>query len=240
VIQRVLSRVLIVGLLAGLVAGLAIAALQHVTTTPLIKAAEIYETAQHSHDSAEPGAGAAHEWEPAEGFERTAATTIATIATAVGYAFILLAMLLAADEPLEPKRAMAWGVCAFFSTGIATGLGLAPQLPGAAETDLVARQIWWLSTAALTGAGLYALLRIDTVVAKAVGVGMIMAPHIIGAPQPAAPESTVPAELAARFAASSLALHALTWILAAALVGHFWRLLAEKDLAAAAQPDALT
>jgi cobalt transporter subunit CbtA len=237
VIQRVLSRVLIVGLLAGLVAGLAIAALQHVTTTPLIKAAEVYEMAQHSHESAETPA--AHAWEPAEGLERTAATSIATIATAVGYAFILLALLLVADEPIEPKRAMVWGVCAFLATGVATGLGLAPQLPGAAESDLVARQIWWVSTAALTGGGLYALLRVDSVIAKLIGVAFILASHVVGARQTAAPESTVPAELAARFAASSLALHALTWILSAALLGLFWRLFSERDLAAAAQPDVI-
>jgi predicted cobalt transporter CbtA len=80
VTQRVLPRVLMVGLLAGFVAGLAIAALQHVTTTPLIKAAEVYETAQHKH---EPGAQTPA-WEPAEGLERTAATTVATVATTVG------------------------------------------------------------------------------------------------------------------------------------------------------------
>jgi cobalt transporter subunit CbtA len=144
--------------------------------------------------------------------------------------------LLAANEPIEPRRAMSWGVCAFLATGLATGLGLAPQLPGAAETDLVARQTWWLSTAVLTGAGLYALLRLEPLVAKLAGVAMIVAPHLFGAPQPAAPESAVPAELAARFAAASLALHALAWILAALLVGLLWRLFAERDLAAA-QPD---
>ncbi len=232
--ERVLSRVLMVGLLAGLIAGLAIAALQHVTTTPLIRAAEVYETAQHNHETA--AAPEAPAWEPAEGFERTAATSIATVATTVGYAFILLALLLAANEPIEPKRAMSWGVCAFLATGLATGLGLAPQLPGAAETDLVGRQLWWLSTAALTGGGLYALLRLEPLFAKLAGLVMIVAPHIVGAPQPATPESTVPAELAARFAAASLTLHALTWILAALLVGVLWRLFAERDLAAA-QPN---
>jgi cobalt transporter subunit CbtA len=220
-----------VGLLAGLIAGLAIAALQHVTTTPLIKAAEVYETAQHHHDGATAPETPA--WEPAEGFERTAATSVATVATAVGYSFILLALLLAAHEPIEPTRAMNWGVCAFLATGLATGLGLAPQLPGAAETDLVARQIWWLSTALMTGAGLYALLRLESPFVKLAGLAMIVAPHVVGAPQPAAPASTVPAELAAQFAAASLTLHGLTWILASLLVGVLWRLFAERDLASA-------
>jgi cobalt transporter subunit CbtA len=229
--QRVISRVLIVGLLAGLVAGLAVAALQHVTTTPLIKAAEVYEAAQHKHEASAEPAG----WEPAEGFERAAATSVATVVTSVGYALVLIALLLVANEPIKPKRAMVWGVCAFLATGLATGLGLAPQLPGAAETDLVARQLWWIGAAASTGAGLYVVLRLESIFAKLAGVALIVAPHIIGAPQPAAPESTVPAEFAARFAAASLALHALTWILTALLVAVIWRFLAERDLSAAQQ-----
>jgi len=228
----VISRVLIVGLLAGLVAGLAVAALQHVTTTPLIKAAEVYEAAQHKHEADEAPAA----WEPAEGFERTAATSVATVATAVGYALVLLALLLLANEPIEPKRAMAWGLCAFLATGLATGLGLAPQLPGAAETNLLTRQIWWIGTVASTGAGIYVVLRIDSIFAKIAGVVLIIAPHLIGAPQPARPESAVPAEFAARFASASLTLHAVTWILTALLVAVIWRLFAERDLSSA-HPD---
>ncbi len=213
-----IQRVLAIGLIAGLVAGLAIAALQHVTTTPLIIAAEVYETAQRGHD--EP---ASEGWKPAEGVERAAATSIATIATASGYAMILLGMMLVAGDAIEPRRAVAWAACGFAATGLATGLGLAPQLPGAAETDLALRQIWWAATAAATGAGLFALLRRDETIAKIVGVLLIAAPHLVGAPQAATPQSTVPAELAARFAASSLAVQAGTWILAGLLAGVLWR-----------------
>nr|WP_207783284.1 CbtA family protein [Methylosinus sp. RM1] len=234
----VIQRLLAVGLLAGLLAGLAVAALQNVTTTPLILAAEVYETAaeqahaggeahQHEH-AAEPT------WEPTPGLQRTAATSVATSVTAVGYAFVLLALMLLSGETIEPKRAALWGACAFASTGLATSLGLAPELPGSAAGDLAARQFWWIGTAAATGAGLFAVLRVERPLIKALGVALIIAPHFIGAPQPPAPESTAPAELAARFAAASLAIHAITWILVGAAVGFVWRRLPTKAGAEAA------
>lgn len=219
-----ISRVLAVGLIAGLVAGLATAALQQVTTTPLILAAEVYESARHSH--AEP---LAEGWKPAEGAQRIAATSVADVATAAGYALILLAMMLVAGDTIKPRRALAWAACAFAATGLATGLGLAPQLPGAAETDLFARQLWWVGTAAATGAGLFALLRRDEAVAKVLGASLLALPHVLGAPRPAAPESVVPAELAARFAAASLTVQAIMWALAAALVGVLWREFQARD-----------
>ncbi|MGD9541486.1 CbtA family protein [Methylocystis sp.] len=216
-----IARVLTTGLVAGLVAGLAVAALQHLTTTPLILAAEVYETAQHAHDGAEAGAALS-------GLSRTAATSVATIAVSIGYALILLAAMLLSGDAIAPRRAALWGACTFAATGLATSLGLAPQLPGMAETDLAARQIWWLATAFATGAGLFALLRLDSAAAKFVGVALIVAPQFF-APTPAAPESTAPAELAARFAASSLAIQAISWALAGALAGLVWRLLSRES-----------
>lgn len=216
-----IGRILAAGLLAGLVAGLAVAALQHVTTTPLILAAEVYEAAQHAHATAEHAAPAA------EGLRRTVTTSVATISVTAGYALILLAAMLLSGDAIDPRRAALWGVCAFAATGLATGLGLAPQLPGAAETDLAGRQIWWLAAAASTGAGLYALLRLDSPIARLAGAAMIVAPQFF-APTPATPESAVPAELAARFASASLAVQAASWVLAGAIAGICWRLMARE------------
>ncbi|PWB80140.1 MAG: cobalt transporter [Methylocystaceae bacterium] len=231
-----IQRLLMVGVIAGLAVGLAIAALQHVTTTPLIVAAEVYETAaEHAHggDAGAHEQAEAHGWEPAPGLERTAATSVATSVTAIGYALVLLALMLLANEPIEPGRAALWGACAFAATGLATSLGLAPELPGSAVGDLVSRQIWWVATAAATGSGLFALLRIEAPLVKLAGVALIAAPHLVGAPEPAAHASTVPAELAARFAATSLVVHALTWILVGAGVGFVWRFLAKETTEAA-------
>jgi cobalt transporter subunit CbtA len=223
----VIARLLAAGLGAGIVAGLAVAALQHVTTTPLILAAEVYEAAQHAHDAAAEHAGPA-----LEGLRRTAATSVATIAVSIGYALILLAGMLFAGDRIGPRRAALWGACAFAATGLATSLGLAPQLPGAAETDLAGRQLWWIATAASTGVGLYALLRLDSVALRAFGVALIVAPHFFW-PTPAAPESTVPAELAARFAAASLTVQAACWVLAGVFAGVMWRLVSHDDTEAA-------
>jgi len=216
----VIARIVAAGLIAGVVAGLAVAALQHVTTTPLILAAEVYETAQHAHDAAAEHASPAF-----EGLRRTAATSLATVAVSTGYALILLAGMLFSGDVIHPRRAALWGACAFAATGLATSLGLAPQLPGAAETDLAGRQMWWLATAVSTGGGLWALLRLDAWAAQLAGAALIVAPHFF-TPKPAAPESTAPAELAAQFAASSLAVQAVSWILAGALAGVAWLLLA--------------
>jgi len=228
--HAVLQRLLVVGLVAGLVAGLAVAALQHLTTTPLIVAAEVYEHARHVQEAAVSGV-AAHEDVAQSPALRTLSTSLATAITCIGYALTLLALMLFADEAIDARRAALWGACAFAATGLATGLGLAPQLPGAAETDLVARQIWWLATAAFTGAGLYALLNMQAVWAKALGAALLLAPHLYGAPQPAAPESTVPAELAARFTAASLTTQAVAWVLAGALAGLLWRNFARRESA---------
>ena len=109
-----LMRILATGLVAGVLAGGAVAGLQYVTTTPLILMAETYEKAEaaapvsapdaakaaHSHDAATPAhshGAEAEEWAPEDGLERTAFTTLATVSAAIGFAFILLAVILASE-----------------------------------------------------------------------------------------------------------------------------------------------
>jgi cobalt transporter subunit CbtA len=206
-------RILAAGGIGGIGAGIAVAALQHVTTTPLILSAEVYETAQHLHQHAAEAMAPA-----AESLRRTAMTSLSTIVVSMGYALVLLAGMLFAGDRITARSAALWGACAFAATGLAPAIGLAPQLPGAAETDLAGRQLWWIATAATTATGLYAILRFDDRLAQAIGLFLLTAPHLF-TPTPALPESTVPAELAARFAAASLVLQAITWTLAGALAG---------------------
>jgi cobalt transporter subunit CbtA len=219
----VITRVLAAGVVGGIVTGLVVAALQHVTTTPLILTAEVYEAAQRVHQHAAEAAAPV-----TDALRRTATTSVSTIAVSMGYALILLAAMLVSGDRITPRRAALWGACAFAATGLATGMGLAPQLPGAAETDLAGRQLWWAATAAATGAGLYALLRVDDRMAQLVGLVLLIAPHLF-TPTPATPESTVPAELAARFAAASLAVQAVSWILAGAVAGMAFRALTQDE-----------
>lgn len=237
-----LRHVLWVGLLAGLVAGLATAVLQHFTTTPLIIAAERYEATGHGHGWLAPAptllahgpaataTDAGHDhgaaWAPEDGWQRTGVTALATVLTAMGYALVLIAAMLVAGERITVRAALGWGAAAFAATGLATGLGLAPELPGAAAADVVARQVWWIGTAAATAAGLYGLFRLETLGARIGGAVLIAIPHLVGAPRPEKFQSTVPAELAAHFASTSLALHAAMWIMVAAAIGILWQRMA--------------
>lgn len=245
-----ITRVLAVGLLAGALAGLAVAVLQEFSTTPIILEAETYEHATRSEDSAafmttaaefngsearlilvhdhpEPGSaseGDNDQWGPRDGIERTFYTGIATIATGVGFALILLAGMLLSGDPINERRAMIWAAAGFISTGLAPALGLPPELPGMAAADLGARQAWWFATVATTAAGLWLILRNDGSWVRLSGVALILSPHLLGAPHLGDPRiSGVPAHLASEFVAKSLTLHAVLWGLTGFFVGFWWQ-----------------
>lgn len=231
------NRVLSVSLLAGLLAGLLVAALQHVTTTPLILKAETYETAmraleaQHAAFSGEARLILAHsgheggdhaEWKPEDGFQRTAFTTLVTVATAIGFAALLLGGMIASGDRIDDRNALAWAACGFLAFGLVPAAGLAPELPGSAAAELLHRQAWWIATALVTAGGLFVFLRMEAPWLRALSVLVMLAPHVIGAPHPAAPESKVPAEIAAHFTALSLAIQAALWLITGFAVGVLW------------------
>ncbi len=235
-----ITRVLTVSILAGLLAGLIVAALQHVTTTPLILKAEAYEAALAqkpptlaafdgeaklilAHGPAGDAPGHDHaEWKPQDGLQRTLFTSAVTIATAIGFAALLLAGMIAAGDTIDQRNALVWGACGFFALGLAPAMGLAPELPGAASAALEQRQLWWLWTAIATAIGLFLFLRFEQPWLKLAAIVLILLPHVVGAPHPAAPESKVPAEVAAHFASLSLGIQAALWLATAVMVGVLW------------------
>jgi cobalt transporter subunit CbtA len=234
-----LMRILATGLVAGVLAGGVVAGLQYVTTTPLILKAETYEKAEgghdhgagtavpvHSHDAATPAhshGAEAEAWAPEDGLPRTAFTTLATVGVGVGFAFMLLAVLLASGVTPTARTGLAWAAGAFVATGLAPALGLPPELPGSAAAELFSRQIWWIATVAVTGLGLWLIARTSGALTIALGVALIAAPHIIGAPHPHEYSSDVPAEIAGHFTASSLVVHAVLWALVGAIAGFIWQ-----------------
>jgi cobalt transporter subunit CbtA len=233
-----IQHVLKAGLLAGLVVGLAIAVLQQFTTSQLILQGEVYEKAAHDHHAAlpivlvhdhgtsatatEPEEAEDEGWQPANGWQRVTATSVATIATSIGYALILIAAMLAAGTSIVPRTALLWGIAAFAATSLAPALGLSPDLPGSAGAPLLSRQIWWIATALSTGGGIFLLARLEYTTAKIVGVVLIVLPHLIGAPHTPQFKSTAPAELAAQFASTSLVVSAVLWALLGLAVGYAW------------------
>jgi cobalt transporter subunit CbtA len=231
-----LMRILATGLVAGVLAGVVVAGLQTVTTTPLILKAEAYEKVEggheHTHgpvtpaqsDDAAPGANElADEWSPRDGLERTAFTTLATVASGIGFAFMLLAALIASGVAPTVRAGLAWAAGAFVATGLAPALGLPPELPGSAAAELVQRQIWWVATVAATGVGLWLIAHIASIWTIVLGIALIVAPHIVGAPHPHEYSSEVPAEIAGHFTASSLVVPAVLWALVGTIAGYIWQ-----------------
>jgi cobalt transporter subunit CbtA len=225
-----LSRILTCGLLAGLAVGLFVAVLQITFVSPLILRGEVYEATAASHASAPAhdhgeAAIAEHEhgdgWAPTNGAERWAFTTLATLVTSVGFGLMLVAAASLSPGGLTIQSGVAFGLAGFAATGLATSLGLAPELPGSAAGDLIGRQVWWIGTAAATAAGLAALVY-GRPALKLLGLALIAAPQLIGAPDAGAPTSTAPAELSAAFAAHALVVQAIMWAALGVVSGWLW------------------
>lgn len=91
------------------------------------------------------------------------------------------------------------GLAGFAVFTIAPGLGLPPELPGVPAAPLLSRQIWWVTSALATAAGLGLIVFRRSIAAAIAGVILIMLPHLIGAPELEHVETNVPASLSHQF-----------------------------------------
>jgi cobalt transporter subunit CbtA len=115
-----------------------------------------------------------------------------------------------------------WGIAGFAVFQLAPAFGLPPELPGMPAADLVMRQVWWWGTAIATATAIFGIAKFQNWPAIAIGIVLILLPHLIGAPQLAGEhESGVPAHLATAFAASTLFTGAAFWVLLGPLYGYF-------------------
>jgi cobalt transporter subunit CbtA len=245
-----IRRLFVAAIAAGVLAGVIISAIHQVTTVPIIHEAETYENAarhkadapgvitpagfrfsnpvspsqpsiRHVHGGgAEDAEGA---WGPKDGLERILFTVMTTILTGVGFALLLVVGMMLRGEPVDARRGVLWGAGGFVAFTLAPTLGLPPEIPGAAAADLMARQIWWISAAVTAMAGLWLLVFTEGAIWKALGVAVFAAPHVFGAPHPHEfGVSVAPPELAAQFAATSIAISALFWAMLGGFAGHFF------------------
>ena len=230
-----LRRIATSALVAGVLAGLVISLVQHITTTPLILEAEKFENAASVvpnidwafqvtrrlvHDGETHDEDGNEVWAPEDGLERTFFTSLTNILLGVGFAAILVAGFVFRGRPVDGRIGAMWGMAGFACVSLAPALGLSPELPGMMAADLVERQGWWLMCAIGTAAGLALITFSHQWVWRAAGILLIVGPHAIGAPHPAFEEgSLVPAELAAAFAAASLATAAVFWSVTGWLAG---------------------
>jgi cobalt transporter subunit CbtA len=226
--MKLFQRIFFAAVLSGLAAGLALAAIHQWRAAPLILAAEVYENAapaEHEH-ATEAEAAAPHEhdteaWAPQDGAERIFYTVLADLLASLGFALVLAAVSVLAGMGITLRNGVLWGLGGFVATALAPSFGLPPELPGMPAADLGARQVWWWATVLLTGAGFLAIAKLRTPVSVAIAAVLILAPHIVDAPQLAGEhESTVPAHLAASFAATTLASSAAFWLILGPLLGY--------------------
>ncbi|MDH1629147.1 CbtA family protein [Pseudomonas mosselii] len=204
---------------SGLLAALLLTLLQSFWVAPLILQAETYESAapvteQHEHgDAAAPHEHehSAEAWAPEDGWQRVLSTTGGNLVVAVGFALILVA-LYSLREPNRVATGALWGLAGFAVFCLAPTLGLPPELPGTAAADLGQRQTWWIGTAAATAAGLALLVFARHWLFKALGVALLVIPHLIGAPQPAVHESLAPEALETQFKIASWLTNAAFWL----------------------------
>ncbi len=218
-----LKRILLAALVAGLVGGIVISVIQEFTTTPIILHAEQFENAPaggHPHATSD---GEAEAWAPADGIERTLFTSFGNVVAGIGFALMLVAGFALHGGEIDGRRGIIWGVAGFAVFSLAPALGLPPEVPGAMAAELIARQGWWLSTAAATALGLGLMIFGRKSAWIVLGAVILAAPHIIGAPQPEKLGGPVPPELAAHFVAASLVTAAVFWAMLGWLSGTLYR-----------------
>jgi cobalt transporter subunit CbtA len=230
--MKLFQRIFFAAVLSGLAAGGLMAGLQQWRVAPLILAAEVYENAAdpagsepvaavHAHDAGTP----AHEhdaaaWAPADGAERFAFTVAADSLAALGFAFVLAAASVLGGIEVTARNGVIWGIAGFAVFQLAPAFGLPPELPGMPAADLVLRQVWWWGTAIATATAIFGIAKFQNWPAIVIGIVLILAPHVIGAPQLVGEHaSSVPAHLATAFAANTLFVGAAFWLALGPLYG---------------------
>ncbi|QRM34718.1 CbtA family protein [Microvirga sp. VF16] len=217
-------NIVFIAALAGLVAGLAMTAMQYAGTVPLILKAEAFENAGLAHEHAAlPNAAHSHDegegWAPADGFERSAYTALANVVTAIGVALLLVAVSEIKGGMTGWRQGVFWGLAGFAVFTLAPGLGLPPELPAMPAAELDKRQIWWIATVSATGLGLVLLVFRQSLPLAILGIALIVAPHLVGAPRPDSFESPVPEALAHDFVVLVSVISLVFWVVLGGTAG---------------------
>ncbi|WP_112663416.1 CbtA family protein [Microvirga flavescens] len=223
-------NIVFIAALAGLIAGLTMTAMQYAGTVPLILKAETFEGAAepaHEHAATPNTAAAPHAhdhdkeegWAPADGFERSAYTALANVVTAIGFALLLVAASELRGGMSGWRQGIFWGLAGFVVFTLAPGLGLPSELPAMPAAELGQRQIWWVGTALATGIGLALLVFKQSLPLAVLALALIVAPHLVGAPQPESFESPIPEALAHNFVVMASVTSLVFWVVLGGVAG---------------------
>ena len=251
--RQLVFYALAVGVLAGLTATVA----QMWQATPIILSAETFEAGQGASSPADDAGHQGHEhgeahgeaWSPQDGLERTMYTLLANTLTALGFALVMLAAMLAsAALPGRPRpkfgwrQGLLWGAAGYAVFWLAPAVGLPPEIPLQNAAPLGNRQLWWGLAVVCAGGGLAALVFVKSPW-RYVGLGLLAIPYLVGAPHPDGPMFVgQPAgagaeleELAGRFVWAAAFVGAAQWLVIGLACG--WsarRILGKKQNAPAA------
>lgn len=157
---------------------------------------------------------------------RDGLSVIFTMLTYTGYAFILLAGMAIAEMSgavITGRNGLLWGLAGFVAFHFAPGFSLAPEVPGVAAADVYARQIWWWATVLTAGAGLWLIAFGRNWLAWGAAAMLLLAPHVIGAPEPETFTGPVPTEIGAMFASRAFGVGMAAWLLLGCFAGFFWQ-----------------
>jgi cobalt transporter subunit CbtA len=221
------------GVIAGAVTGLAVAFLQFFLIQPLVVEAERYETGElvlmgvaqdepsGSSSDTVPSAHDAHDADDEFSVVvRSGLTVLTLVLTWSGFGLV-------AGAALATHRAL-WGphsisvpalaLSGFAAFVLSPSLGLPPELPGMQAAELSDRQMWWVMTAAATVAGLFLSSGVKSWLGRLAGLALMVAPHLLGAPQPPASVPVIPPDLAALYSARALGLSLIGWLALASLL----------------------
>lgn len=217
-------------LFAGVAAGLFAALLQFWLVIPPLLEGELYESGQRVHFAID-GTTQSERAAPPLGtdFVRHGMTVTFNLVTYVGYGLLLLALMVLAERngtEVTARRGLVWGLAGFLAVQMAPALGLPPELPGTPAGAVGPRQAWWLATILASAGGLW-LVAFGRGLLPLAGAALLVAPHLVGAPELDTFWGVAPPELSAHFATLSLGTAAAGWSVLGLLCAWFWTRLSE-------------
>lgn len=213
------SRIVTSALFAGFCAGLVAAALQLLFVQPVLLHAELYESGQLAHFGAAPVS--AHPDLGGIDLVRDGLSVVFNMLLYCGYALVMVALMSTRDN-INARTGLLWGIAGFVTVHLAPAFSLPPEVPGVAAADVVARQLWWAATIIATGVAVWLIAFGKSWTAWGAAVVLMLAPHLVGAPEPESFTGPVPPEIAGLFAARALGSGLAVWTALGALCGYFW------------------
>jgi len=229
------TRLFTSALFAGLVAGLIAVLLQWSIMEKLILEGEEYETGNKNHFAGvlvinEAGEAAGdvvevEEEEPENLLMRYSLAFFAAFVVFVGWSLMMTAGFAIAErfgKRITIKDGLLWGIAGYAAVHMLPSIGLPPELPGTPAANLELRQLWWVSTAVASVLGIALIAYGQSAVYVVIGLALLVAPHLIGAPHMEGYSGLAPPELSGEYVARSLAVGMIAWVALGLAAGYFW------------------